>query len=262
MHPLLSQVTEILSDIERAENVRILYACESGSRAWGFPSQDSDYDVRFLYLHPPRWYLSVAEKRRDVIELPIADDMDVNGWELRKALRLFRKSNPPLMEWLQSPIVYQERFSTAQRLRDLMAQYYSYTTSSYHYLHMAEGNYRDYLRSDEVWVKKYFYVLRPILAILWIEQGLGAAPTDFNVILEGVEIPRPVREAIRKLVEEKKAGAEMRHGPRNALLNEFIETELTRLRANRPAYPRPPAPVQLLDDLFLASLAEVWGFAM
>jgi len=193
---------------------------------------------------------------------PITDDMDVNGWESRKALRLFRKSNPPLMEWLLSPIVYQERFSTAQRLRDLMVQYYSYTTSTYHYLHMAEGNYRDYLRGDEVWVKKYFYVLRPILAILWMEQGLGVVPTDFNVVVEGVETPQPVREAIQRLIEEKKAGAEMRHGSRNALLNEFIEAELARLRAYRPAYSRPLAPIALLDDLFLASLEEVWGFEM
>ncbi len=82
-----------LAEIEAQENVRIVYACESGSRAWGFPSSDSDYDVRFIYLHPLEWYLSI-EKRRDVIERPITGVLDVNGWDLRKALQLFRKSNP------------------------------------------------------------------------------------------------------------------------------------------------------------------------
>lgn len=86
-----------LAFIETEENVRVVYACESGSRAWGFPSADSDYDVRFLYLHPRDWYLSVAEKR-DVIERPISEGLDLNGWDLRKTLQLFRKSNPPLLE--------------------------------------------------------------------------------------------------------------------------------------------------------------------
>ena len=97
-----------LNEIEKNHDVVILYACESGSRAWGFPSADSDYDVRFIYLRPVKWYLSVEEKR-DVIEVPINEQLDINGWDLRKALQLFRKSNPPLMEGLGSPIVYLEK---------------------------------------------------------------------------------------------------------------------------------------------------------
>ncbi|KAA3615175.1 MAG: nucleotidyltransferase domain-containing protein [Planctomycetota bacterium] len=109
-----------LSEIEATEGVKILFACESGSRAWGFASQDSDYDVRFLYLHPPEWYLSInLEAKRDVIERPIVDELDVNGWDLRKALKLFRKSNPPLLEWLGSPIVYREPAQTAAKMRKL-----------------------------------------------------------------------------------------------------------------------------------------------
>src|ERR1700739_4004605 len=96
-----------LAQVERDQEVQVLYACESGSRAWGFASRDSDYDARFLYVHPREWYLSV-EDRRDVIERPLEDDLDVSGWELRKALRLLRKSNPPLLEWLKSPVVYRQ----------------------------------------------------------------------------------------------------------------------------------------------------------
>ena len=158
-----------LQDIEREEHVQIFYACEAGSRAWGFPSADSDYDVRFIYLHPRDWYLSVdLEYKRDVIERDIDGPLDVSGWDLRKALSLLLKGNPPLMEWLGSPIVYLERFTVADQMRDLMAQHYSPVASLYHYLHMARGNYRDYLKGPTVWVKKYFYVLRPLLAIRWI----------------------------------------------------------------------------------------------
>ena len=108
------EIQRSIDEIEQSENVTVLYACESGSRAWGFHSQDSDYDVRFIYAHPPDWYLSVdLEKKRDVIERPILDDLDVSGWDLRKSLQLFRKSNPPLLEWLDSPIVYRDRFDVA-----------------------------------------------------------------------------------------------------------------------------------------------------
>ena len=102
---VFQRVRDALAQVEAERNVRVLFACESGSRAWGFASRDSDYDVRFLYVHRRDWYLSV-EDRRDVIEQPIANDLDVSGWELRKALRLLRKSNPPLLEWLKSPVVY------------------------------------------------------------------------------------------------------------------------------------------------------------
>ena len=116
------RITDGLKEIEADENVVVFYACESGSRAWGFPSQNSDYDVRFLYLHSVDWYLSIVEKR-DVIERPINDQLDVNGWDLRKALELFRKSNPPLLEWLDSPIVYQEKFTIASQMRELSKTY-------------------------------------------------------------------------------------------------------------------------------------------
>ncbi|MCA9438875.1 MAG: nucleotidyltransferase domain-containing protein, partial [Candidatus Omnitrophica bacterium] len=140
--------SEILSQLERIEDdrsVSILYACESGSRAWGFESRDSDYDVRFIYIRPRDWYLSVdLEKKRDVIELPIDDQLDINGWDARKALKLFRKSNPPLLEWLGSPIVYAEPFKFASTLREISKTHNAPTGCAYHYLHMARGNYREF----------------------------------------------------------------------------------------------------------------------
>ena len=114
------RIKQALQEIETNDQVKIVYACESGSRAWGFPSEDSDYDVRFLYVRPRDWYLSIdLEKLPDVIELPITDDLDVSGWDIRKALQLLRKSNPPLLEWLTSPIIYREVSDIADRLRSL-----------------------------------------------------------------------------------------------------------------------------------------------
>eukprot|EP01031_Cornospumella_fuschlensis_P048321 gene48321-59178_t len=118
-HPLPAamreRVLEELHRVERERNVTVLYACESGSRAWGFASSDSEYDVRFVYVEQPDWYLQVREPR-DVIERPLDDELDVSGWELRKALRLLRNSNPTLLEWLDSPLVYRQDEAASARL--------------------------------------------------------------------------------------------------------------------------------------------------
>ena len=154
--------TEILRRIQAAETeygVRVLYAIESGSRAWGFASPNSDYDVRFIYAHPKDWYVAVdLEEKRDVIEYDIVDDIDINGWDVRKALRLFSKSNPAFIEWLQSPIVYVENGSFAQQARELMPAIYSIEKGIYHYRSMAKTTYRTHLKDDRVYLKKYFYV--------------------------------------------------------------------------------------------------------
>jgi len=112
------QIRKELIKIEEKKNIRILYAVESGSRAWGFASTDSDWDVRFLYIHDQDWYLSIDDKE-DNYEKILPNNIDLSGWELRKTLKLFRKSNPPLLEWLRSPIIYLEKYSTANQLREL-----------------------------------------------------------------------------------------------------------------------------------------------
>ena len=150
-------IVQYLCDIEKEFKVKILYACESGSRAWGFPSKNSDYDVRFIYVHPPEYYLSVDfERKPDVIEIPIEGDLDINGWDLRKALQLFRKSNPPLKEWLESPIVYKESSDgTIQKLRDLSKSSYSETSCMYHYYSMTKNNLRGLFASGKVKTNTY-----------------------------------------------------------------------------------------------------------
>jgi predicted nucleotidyltransferase len=232
-HEIHQRVCHALAQLETERNVRVLFACESGSRAWGFASRDSDYDVRFLYVHRRDWYLSV-EDRRDVIELPIADDLDVSGWELRKALRLLRKSNPPLFEWLKSPIVYRHDPVFAVEFGALAAEFYSPRRCFAHYLHMAFGNWRDYLRGREsVSLKKYLYVFRPLLACRWIERQLGPVPMRFAQLVEGVLDEAEVRVALDELVVRKQAGVELAAAPPVAALSRFLEAELPRLEALR-----------------------------
>ncbi len=246
-----------LAEIEAHENVRIAYACESGSRAWGFPSADSDYAVRFIYIRPVDWYLSICEQR-DVIERPIQDGLDICGWDIIKALRLFRKSNPPLLEWLGSPVVYLEKYTLAARMRALSAEYYSPIACFYHYLNMGQGNFRQYLKGDTVWLKKYFYVLRPVLAMQWIEQQRGVAPTDFNILVDQLVTEPILRAAIDNLLAEKRLGAELDRGPRITAISDFIERELERWENSALSRLPQSSDENKLDELFRACLAEAW----
>ena len=251
------QIERELALTEEREQVTILYACESGSRAWGFESADSDYDVRFIYLRKTPWYLSI-KKQRDVIEKPIDDELDISGWDVPKALELLRKSNPPLIEWLQSPIVYRQRSTFIDRLRDVVEEYHSPVGCMHHYLNMARNNLRTDLKEDRVWTKKYFYVLRPILACKWIEEGRGVVPIEFATLLDELIDDTELRREIDALLDLKRAGAELDRGPRNPVISAFIEGELDRFegKAQDPPRTRDPA---LLDRLFVDILTEVNG---
>ena len=251
-----SQIMERLQQIEVENNVVILYACESGSRAWGFPSADSDYDIRFIYIHPRDWYLTIQDKR-DVLEFPMYENLDFSGWDIRKALGLFRRSNPPLLEWLGSPIVYQEKGNFANRLCELSKEYYSATACIYHYLHMAQGNYKDYVRGEDIRIKKYFYLLRPILAIKWIEQGYGVAPTAFSTLLAGTVMDITLKQEINRLMRLKENGSESDRGPQSPIVNQFVETELERLAKQTQTYQNNAAPFEVLDDIFRTIWQEV-----
>jgi predicted nucleotidyltransferase len=225
----MQRIVEKLLEIESREKVQIFYACESGSRAWGFPSANSDYDVRFLYVRERDWYLSYdVEEKRDVIEEPIIDDLDVNGWDLRKALKLLRKSNPPLLEWLSSPIIYLKDDPLISRFRELAPICYSPIACTYHYLQMARGNFREYLKGELVTVKKYFYVLRPLLAIRWIEERDDIVPMDFGIMVGDLVIEPELRSAIEKLIERKKQGDELDREPKIPVINEYIQIEMNR----------------------------------
>lgn len=215
-----------LKKIEAQEKIKILYAVESGSRAWGFPSKDSDYDVRFIYLRPLEWYVSVEDKR-DVLEYPISDLLDISGWDLRKALQLLRKSNPSLIEWLDSPIVYQTDNRLQPAMDELLKDYLSEKKLMYHYYHMAKGNFKEYLQGNRVRIKKYFYVLRPLLACMWIEEYHQTPPMLFKDLLTIKGIPNEVLTEINQLLTRKKAGDEMDLEEQIPNIHSFIQKQLS-----------------------------------
>ena len=239
-----TKIQDELNRIEREKGVRVLYAAESGSRAWGFASRDSDYDVRFIYAHQRDWYLSI-DPRRDVIEQPINSQLDICGWDLRKTLQLLRKSNPALLEWLKSPIVYRADPEFSLLFGGLATEFYSPERVFHHYLSMARGNARDYLRGDIVRLKKYFYVLRPLLAARWIEQNRGPVPMRFETLVDELVEEPLVRIHIAVLTARKRAGEELDKANRIPVISQFIEDELARLESVAPRPAGQPEPEKL-----------------
>lgn len=250
------EIDRELNAIEQTSDVTVLYACESGSRSWGFASADSDYDVRFVYVRPRDWYLSInVEHRRDVIERPIDDVLDISGWDLRKALQLFRKSNPPLHEWLQSPHVYRQRGDAIRQLQQLAVDAYNPVAAHYHYLSMAVSTYRA-MTGDLVRRKKYLYALRCLLAVRWIERGRGVVPMEFGVLVEALVDDAAVLAAIDDLLALKRAGAEVQKGPRLPILDAFVEAELDHHGNTTRLEPVPQVDIERLNALFRDALAD------
>ncbi len=224
-------VLETLTDLERRHDVTVLFACESGSRGWGFASPDSDYDVRFIYVNRLSWYLTV-DAGRDVIEQPISGELDVSGWDLRKALQLLRDSNPTLLEWLRSPIVYRQAPAWMDRFRELAEHGFSQVRGYHHYVAMARKNLREHLYADAVRYKKYLYVLRPLLAARWIRDGRGVPPMRFADLVAATMTEADVVAEIDALLEVKMRAGESATSPRWVAIHDFIERELAVAQAH------------------------------
>lgn len=242
-----SLIKDKIQEIGKSNDVRILYACESGSRAWGFASLDSDYDVRFICVHQIDHYLSIDEQR-DVIELPINDLLDINGWELRKALRLFRKSNGPLYEWLQSPIVYTKNNDFVDDLKNLMPHYFSPRATMHHYLSMAKGVFENDLASGEVRLKKYFYALRPILACRWIADRREVPPMEFGKLR--VLLANDLHRIVDGLLKQKAVVDEKYVIKPIEQLHSFIKSEIEYCEKAVPGIASVNADSDLLNNLF------------
>jgi hypothetical protein len=243
-----------LHEIEAEHEIEILYAVESGSRAWGLESADSDYDIRFIYRHELKWYLNILPQK-DVIEYPEANLLDISGWDLRKTLFLLNKSNPTLFEWLNSPIAYIKDEKKYNLLKETSQNFFSPKSSIYHYLHMAKGNYRDYLQGETVRIKKYFYVLRPLLSCMWIEKHTSAPPFNFHELLSEPSIVDKPLNSILNLLEKKKAGIELGNSVVIPEINYFIEKKIdyfTEIAADFKPSEKPQA--DILHKLFVSML--------
>ena len=240
-----------LVDIERRFGVEVFYACESGSRAWDFASEDSDYDVRFLYVHPRGWYLSLTEQR-DVIETPIEGVYDVNGWDLRKALRLAAKGNPVLFEWLSSSINYVRR-PLFDGFRAAAFEVFDPQKAYLHYFSMAEGQRRAYLSGETVRQKKYFYAVRPLLACLHLLEHRTVVPMRFFDLVGAVPVPADVREVLEDLLRAKRQASEVAESTRLPVLDKWIDETIESLRSRRPDAAA-TADMASLDDFFRSAI--------
>ncbi|MCP1222824.1 DNA polymerase beta superfamily protein [Sebaldella sp. S0638] len=213
-------ITEELLALEKKENIKILFAVESGSRAWGFESKDSDYDVRFVYVRPLEWYMSIS-RRKDTLEVMINEDLDFAGWDLNKALELLAKSNPPLGEWLNSSIVYMNRDNSISEFSELFDKYLRENALVYHYLSMASKDIETLREKKEIKLKKYFYMLRSLLASKWVMVYHEKPPILLSKLLTLTENKEVLNET-GKLLEMKKAGNEGTKIIGNEIINEFI----------------------------------------
>ncbi|WP_046174247.1 nucleotidyltransferase domain-containing protein [Domibacillus indicus] len=257
------EILQSLRAIEQEFDVKILYACESGSRSWGFSSQDSDYDVRFFYIHHPEVYVSIDPigigNKRDVIERPVHGLLDVNGWDITKALKLFRKSNPLLLEWLSSAVVYEEPYSTAERMRELRKDVFSPASCIHHYAGIASNNYKEINSGDKARLKTYLYALRSILAAKWVAERNEIPPLSFQKLLAQIDQEPVLREMIEHLLQQKTAGGEITKGPRIPVIDRFLETEIEQLRRRAAViHHSVENPTERLNRLFRATLEEVW----
>jgi len=251
-------IQQAIADIEAKHDVRVLFAAESGSRAWGFASPDSDYDVRFIYVHRPDWYIGIGEPR-DVIEAMLPGDLDLSGWDLRKTLRLFQRCNLALNEWLGSPIVYSEHGDLAQRLRVLLPSAFRAPAGYHHYLSMAQGVFNDHLANDPVRLKKVFYVLRPLLACRWIAASGTQPPTEFDRLVAADWVSADERDMIARLLAAKADASEAHHTSLEAATRTWFEKEMSSaLEAAASIRSTASVDTTTLDQLLRNSIRSAW----
>lgn len=198
-----------LKRIEEEEDIKIILAIESGSRAWGFHSPDSDYDVRFIFTRPVDWFLNLGAQR-DVVERPIDAVLDISGWQLDKALRLALKGNAVIAEWLQSPITYQSNDVARSALITFCQQAIQRRPISWHYLSLTDKHLERALKPDgTIRLKRLFYALRPALALRWMRlNDAPMPPMDMTQLCAGAALKADEIGAIKTLTEQKMKLAE------------------------------------------------------
>ena len=251
-----ARIQTALTDLERAHNIRILYACESGSRAWGFPSPDSDFDVRFIYAHPTDWYLTLDDGT-DTLNFPVDDELDLAGWELRKALKLLRGSNAALFEWLQSPVVYAEAAEFQAELTPHMAACWNARAGLNHYVGLMRRGVEDDLIASDVRLKRLFYALRSTLAARWIQlQPAEVPPMEFRLLRQA--LPPELNAVVDELLTRKATADEKTTVPRPTLLIDFLQAEYEAALAARATLPltKPADPTPALNTFFQSWLVN------
>jgi len=251
-----NSIAEYLKEIEAKENIEILLACETGSRAWGFPSPDSDYDVRLIYKHDLKWYLRLSE-RKDTIERMLDDrEIDISGWDLRKSLRLLQKSNPPLLERIQSPIVYKSSEPFISDLNEIASQFYSRIATMHHYLSMAKKGIDEISGTEQHRLKKFFYTIRAAVACKWIVERDDIPPIVFQEMLNGLEIQPEIVQRIDELVSVKATKNESYLHSGEYDLMKFISRCIELGETNSKSLPSAKGDLEVLNAFFMSTVIE------
>lgn len=197
-------IQQKLAEIEKSHGIKILYSCESGSRAWGFPSPDSDYDVRFIYTRQLEDYLTIQSKK-DHLSFPINNELDIYGWDISKVLQLITKSNTTPFEWLQSPVIYKEDTTFKDEVWTFCKSYFCPRSNIHHYLGIARGA-METMNGEDIKIKKLFYVLRPLLAALWCTERDTIAPMSIFPLMDF--LTDDLRKKVLSLIELKSTANE------------------------------------------------------
>lgn len=248
----MEQIKKILSKIEVEKQVKILFACETGSRAWGFPSPDSDYDIRFIYVHKRDWYLSLNE-RKDTIGF-MNGDWDLSGWDLRKSLRLLKKSNAPLIERFQSPIVYFEEEGFAAGFKKLIGNCYSPVSVFYHHYSLAKKFWDDLKDEKEFKLKSFFYLVRSMLSCNWIMEDDTVLSMTISGLMEKAD--DGIRNRLNDLIKIKSLQSEKYLHSRDEILHNWMLALWNKIEKAKDSLKSGNADDKLLNDYFLNQIHE------
>lgn len=250
-----TKILETLNKLEKQKNITILFACESGSRAWGFPSSDSDYDVRFIYTYAAKDYLSI-DHFPDVIEYTDGNLLDINGWDIKKALHLYRKSNSALYEWIQSPIIYAQKGMLQNELMKQKNMFYEIKAGMHHYLSIARSMASTSLNNQEVRLKKFFYVLRSLLAAEYIVQYSECPPMQFSELRELIS-ESSIQRDLDVLLDIKKSSTEADTFPIPDALRNLVHLKIETLSPFNSTGDRQLKNAEVLNTIFRNTLYEV-----
>ncbi|MCG8580982.1 MAG: nucleotidyltransferase domain-containing protein [Bacteroidales bacterium] len=250
------KIKKYLSELEKENGIEILLACETGSRAWGFPSPDSDYDVRIIYKHKKDWYLSLSEEKDTIEVFYDNNEIDISGWDLRKSLKLIWKSNAALIERIQSPVIYKKKSGFIDGIHVIAQKTYSRIGTVHHYLSMAKKKLSEVDEMPEYKLKNFFYALRASTACLWILEKEIIPPIEFGIMLSGLEIDKNLLSRIKKLIELKSTISEsyMHSGEQDLIL--FMKRCIERAEAEAMNLPSAKGEMNELNEFFRKTLEE------
>jgi len=247
---MTEKIQQYLREIEDEKDIKILWACETGSRAWGFHSTDSDYDIRLIYVHKKDWYISLSDKKDSIERMLENNDIDISGWEWKKSLKLLRKSNPALLERIQSPIVYTVDHECIKDLKKTASFCYSRIATIHHYLSMAKKFRFEMDENEPYKLKKFFYTLRSALVCKWILEKDLSPPIEFTKIYKTLDLNTSIVTRIDDLIDIKSTIKESYLHQGESLLFQLIDDCIVEAEEKKNGLPSSKVDHEKLEDLF------------